>query len=135
MALHHHASTFYTSHSLLVTPKKQVRAEQWGSKKRLLLEADGVGSDGRQTGAQVSESDTADGEEAEEAEAAEEGKEVAEEISSDHHNARAEDDHEKTEEQGERGERPGHTGTARQRYKKRDMYKAMDGSALLALGE
>jgi len=41
-ALHHHASTFLTSHDLLSPPKRQKRYEQWVSKKRLLLQAEGM---------------------------------------------------------------------------------------------
>ena len=41
-SLRHHAARFYTSHNLLFSPTKQVRTEPWASKKRRLLEAEGV---------------------------------------------------------------------------------------------
>ncbi|ORX41282.1 hypothetical protein BD324DRAFT_54616 [Kockovaella imperatae] len=40
--IHFHASKFYTAHSLILKPQKQVRRRQWGSKKRMLLQTEGI---------------------------------------------------------------------------------------------
>ncbi|WVQ72309.1 hypothetical protein IAR50_001859 [Cryptococcus sp. DSM 104548] len=112
--LHHQSSQFYSAHSLLYPPVKRQRAVPWASKKRLKLARDRS----RLNGAGASGGD---------GEMSEDGEEI-EDILGDQEEVSASASAGVEEQDGKvaRG--------ARGKYKVKDMYKAIEGEGLMAMG-
>ena len=134
---------FYTKFDLLIPPRKQIRTVQWRSKKRMLLDAEGVdtsasngdevqSTQGGPSWVVLSEDEDALGEEYEDfnKDEQEEDSDIQEE------SGMAQTDKGKGREMVN-GKQPQRKSTlsGKQVRSKRDVYKSLDGSALIALGK
>ncbi|WVR03186.1 hypothetical protein IAU60_000177 [Kwoniella sp. DSM 27419] len=139
LAIHHRAAALYTAHSLLYPPAKRGRTVPWGSKKRLLILQDAMtsGRSSHSSGQSRTGSNQGEG-----AIASPSPDETA------HYAPKAEIQrikHEYTDEYGEivrealKGQ-PSNGGIkerkdrSKGKYNLRDMYRAIDGQGLMALG-
>ncbi|WVW81363.1 hypothetical protein I302_103354 [Kwoniella bestiolae CBS 10118] len=142
LSVHTHASNFYMSNELLYQPSKKGRTIPWGSKKRLLILQD---ADGRGAGHDGSRSEsgsksnsksrstvswrTAEDED-EEDELNDEEVIVKKEFVDEHGELILESRRGTSELDQTNGRKERSKG----RYKKRDMYKAIEGDGLMAIG-
>ncbi|WWC97484.1 hypothetical protein V866_004364 [Kwoniella sp. B9012] len=148
LSIHQHSSEFYTSNELLFLPSKRGRTVPWGSKKRLLILQDadpGSKNDSRSSGSTSTrsksrstwrtEEDEEQVEEPEEYELDDENDEnvnVKKELVDEYGELLVQGDRQTNSSESANGN--GRKERSKGRYKKRDMYKAIEGEGLMALG-
>ncbi|OCF60073.1 hypothetical protein L486_02746 [Kwoniella mangroviensis CBS 10435] len=150
LSIHHHSSEFYTSNELLFHPSKKGRTVPWGSKKRLLILQDadpGLKNDSRSSGTTSTRSKSRSRSTWRTEEDEEQIEEPKEDELDDDNDENVNVKKELVDEYGEiivQGDRQtnrsesangnGRKERSKGRYKKRDMYMAIEGEGLMALG-
>ncbi|WVQ64389.1 uncharacterized protein L199_002555 [Kwoniella botswanensis] len=148
LSIHHHSSEFYTSNELSFQPCKKGRTVPWGSKKRLLILQDadpGSKNDSRSSGSTSTrsksrstwrtEEDEEQVEEPEEDELDDENDKtvnVKKELVDEYGELLVQGDRQTNRSESANGN--GRKERSKGKYKKRDMYKAIEGEGLMALG-
>ncbi|WWD06254.1 hypothetical protein V865_004340 [Kwoniella europaea PYCC6329] len=145
LSIHQHSSEFYTSNELLIQPSKKGRTVPWGSKKRLLILQDadpGSKNDSRSSGSTstrsksrstwITEEDEEQPEEDELDDENDENANVKKELVDEYGELLVQGDGQTNRSESANGN--GRKERSKGRYKKRDMYKAIEGEGLMALG-
>ncbi|WVQ82593.1 hypothetical protein IAT38_004723 [Cryptococcus sp. DSM 104549] len=122
-SIHHHASTFYTAHGMLSEPARGRRKVGWGSRKRLELirDAEVVQAGGSRAGSLAGSRDGSASRQGTPQETQE--RELVPASSQPASPSQAGDEGDGVQKRGARGS-----------YKTRDMYRAIQGEGLMALG-
>ena len=140
-----YVSQFYTANNLLCLPKIQKRHEAWDSHKRLLLKQDAnddQNHDGNNQDDNDINNDTDDGDNNDDDKDGDDGNNDSDEYQNGGQEELEDGDDEDgkrkdtftAERKGTRKRKVGGQPGLKGKYKKRDMYGAIDGEGLLALG-